>query len=213
MALIKCPECGQSISDQSDVCIHCGFPLNKANRVAPQTKNKERIPTRIVAFRAEDCGTSIKVLAIITTVFSVLFLGLAIAGLIFSLLNKDYFFLIYSALFLVLSILLIIAATSTFSKIKNNKNIHNDCIIYNHEQQSLTLFGLNSKTVKIKLEDYVSLKDNFFTDNCLIVTYRDSSQGQQKKINLGYCANREEVRGNIASIKKMLEAQQDQQDI
>lgn len=27
MALIDCPECGKKISDQSDKCIHCGFPL------------------------------------------------------------------------------------------------------------------------------------------------------------------------------------------
>lgn len=29
MALIKCPECGKEISDQSKQCIHCGFPLDK----------------------------------------------------------------------------------------------------------------------------------------------------------------------------------------
>lgn len=29
MALINCPECGKAISDQSEVCIHCGFPINK----------------------------------------------------------------------------------------------------------------------------------------------------------------------------------------
>jgi len=29
MALIKCPECGQDVSDQSKTCIHCGFPLKK----------------------------------------------------------------------------------------------------------------------------------------------------------------------------------------
>lgn len=27
MALIKCPECNKDISDKSDSCIHCGFPL------------------------------------------------------------------------------------------------------------------------------------------------------------------------------------------
>ncbi len=27
MALIKCPECGKEISDKSDKCIHCGYPL------------------------------------------------------------------------------------------------------------------------------------------------------------------------------------------
>ena len=29
MALIKCPECGSEISDYSDKCIHCGYPLSK----------------------------------------------------------------------------------------------------------------------------------------------------------------------------------------
>lgn len=27
MALIKCPECGKEISDMSNICIHCGYPL------------------------------------------------------------------------------------------------------------------------------------------------------------------------------------------
>lgn len=29
MAVITCPECKQSISDQAEVCIHCGYPLVK----------------------------------------------------------------------------------------------------------------------------------------------------------------------------------------
>ena len=34
MALIKCPECGEQISNQAKVCIHCGFPLEniKSNK-------------------------------------------------------------------------------------------------------------------------------------------------------------------------------------
>lgn len=28
MALIRCPECNKEISDKSQVCIHCGYPLN-----------------------------------------------------------------------------------------------------------------------------------------------------------------------------------------
>ena len=31
MSLIRCPECGEKISDKSDVCVHCGFPVNKKN--------------------------------------------------------------------------------------------------------------------------------------------------------------------------------------
>lgn len=30
MALIHCPECGKEVSDQAAVCIHCGYPLNRA---------------------------------------------------------------------------------------------------------------------------------------------------------------------------------------
>ena len=29
MALIKCPECGNLVSDTCDICIHCGFKLTK----------------------------------------------------------------------------------------------------------------------------------------------------------------------------------------
>lgn len=33
MALINCPECGKSISDQAKKCIHCGCPLEKSTAV------------------------------------------------------------------------------------------------------------------------------------------------------------------------------------
>lgn len=29
MAVIKCPECGRKISDQANVCTHCGYPISK----------------------------------------------------------------------------------------------------------------------------------------------------------------------------------------
>ena len=37
MAMITCPECGKEISDQSEKCIHCGYPLKKPD-------NKKKIP-------------------------------------------------------------------------------------------------------------------------------------------------------------------------
>jgi TM2 domain-containing membrane protein YozV len=43
MALVSCPECGKKVSDQSDSCIGCGYPLNPlsfnskpANRINPK---------------------------------------------------------------------------------------------------------------------------------------------------------------------------------
>lgn len=37
MALIKCPECGGKISDKSDKCIHCGYPL----KLMKKSKNRQ----------------------------------------------------------------------------------------------------------------------------------------------------------------------------
>jgi tetratricopeptide (TPR) repeat protein len=41
MAIIKCPECGQDVSDMSQVCIHCGYPLNK--ETLDSTKSDEKV--------------------------------------------------------------------------------------------------------------------------------------------------------------------------
>lgn len=37
MALIKCPECGKDVSDMADVCIHCGYPIQKRLRQTETT--------------------------------------------------------------------------------------------------------------------------------------------------------------------------------
>jgi len=34
MALIICPECGKEVSDQAEVCIHCGYPIAKKEKEA-----------------------------------------------------------------------------------------------------------------------------------------------------------------------------------
>ena len=47
--LIKCPECNHEISDQSDICVYCGYPLNKipkinlSNKICPLCKGNRHI--------------------------------------------------------------------------------------------------------------------------------------------------------------------------
>lgn len=48
MALIKCPECGNEISDKSSACIHCGYPMKELEQ-----ENIEKINTLGDNFRAE----------------------------------------------------------------------------------------------------------------------------------------------------------------
>lgn len=33
MALIKCPECGEEISDKCKICVHCGYPIANTNKI------------------------------------------------------------------------------------------------------------------------------------------------------------------------------------
>lgn len=39
MALIKCPECGNTISDKANICIHCGFPMDGNKTCSGNTFN------------------------------------------------------------------------------------------------------------------------------------------------------------------------------
>ena len=50
MALIVCPECGKEISDKSEVCIHCGYPLinTKCNINGIVYDFKEELPIALL---------------------------------------------------------------------------------------------------------------------------------------------------------------------
>lgn len=50
MALIVCPECGKEISDKSEVCIHCGYPLinTKCNINGIIYDFKEELPVALL---------------------------------------------------------------------------------------------------------------------------------------------------------------------
>ena len=40
MALIKCPECGKSISDKAEKCPHCGIPAEYFPKNGQNVENK-----------------------------------------------------------------------------------------------------------------------------------------------------------------------------
>ena len=43
MALIKCPECGGTVSDKAPACIHCGYPLQETKPSSENTVNNYNI--------------------------------------------------------------------------------------------------------------------------------------------------------------------------
>ena len=42
MAIINCPECNKEISDKSNICIYCGYPLREGHRMYDQVPKKSK---------------------------------------------------------------------------------------------------------------------------------------------------------------------------
>ena len=75
----------------------------------------------------------------------------------------------------------------------------NDCVIYDADRKKLILYTTTGKRIEIKPTDYLDLKVNFFTSNVLKFTYRVGER-KYKKVTLGYCSNREELRNNLRKV-------------
>lgn len=60
MALIVCPECGKEVSDKSEACIHCGYPLinTKCNINGIVYDFKEELPIALLE-KTEDYVSAI----------------------------------------------------------------------------------------------------------------------------------------------------------
>lgn len=55
MALIKCPECGNQVSDKATACIHCGAPLAKEkNIIKIKTPSGDRVIVRVKYIVTDD---------------------------------------------------------------------------------------------------------------------------------------------------------------
>ena len=191
MALIKCPECGKEISSESEKCVYCGFPI----------KPKSELKSFVVGKRGE--SHSMMVLVIFCLIIGILIATGAVFCFIGSVSEVDpgaqaalkimgFFVGSLAALFLVLGII-------TLSRILSNRANSHDCIVYDAENNKLVLSTINGKKIIISPDQYISLKDNFFTDNLLYFTYR-LKNGGLKKVNLGYCANRDDLRPNLRKI-------------
>ena len=63
MALIKCPECGNNVSDKSDKCIHCGFPIYMQVNISINKKKCEYCNCENESYQTacKFCGASLLV--------------------------------------------------------------------------------------------------------------------------------------------------------
>lgn len=189
MGLIKCPACNHDVSTEAKFCPNCGHPIKVEE--APQRKSFT------VAYRSGP--GSIVPISIIGMVFGGIFL---IGGiLLFAFVHAPAVFF-FASILIALSVLLVVVCCINFHYFACNSRIrHRNCIEYDSEKDKLILCTLYGETIEINAGDYISLKDNWTTDNMLYFTYRTKS-GQLRKVKLGYCGNRDDIRANIASIKR-----------
>lgn len=113
MAMIKCQECGNEISDKAKTCIHCGYPISLETRKKVKKKEWNELTTEekqsIMAYRKK-IGQSPVVSAIIIalaflwatllifadmdSILSIIIylIVLLIVGLITASKNKDWYY-------------------------------------------------------------------------------------------------------------------------
>ena len=197
MALIECPECKQKVSSEAKSCPHCGYPL-KQIVVDEKPKTEEIRESFTVGYRSGPGG-------IVGAVVVVLLFGLlAIIGGIFALIySLGESFITFLGVFCIpVGVAFIILAFVDISYfVANGNHMDKNCIEYDAEKDKLVLCTIYGEIIEINVEDYISLKDNMFTDNMLYFTYKTNS-GTARKVKLGYCSNRDDLRRNIASIRK-----------
>ena len=190
--LIECPECKKKISDQAKSCPYCGYPINETKEELKESKIRKSFT---VAYRG-DPGSIVSIITIIG-VFALLFTigGILLLALVDYLTPLGVFALIFGVWLDVTTIVYI----SYF--VHNKQNMSHNCIEYDAEKDKLVLCTLYGEIIEIDVEDYLELKDNFFTDNMLLFTYK-TKENKTKKVKLGYCSNRDEIRNNIRKIRE-----------
>lgn len=191
--LIKCPECQKEISEHAKCCPHCGYPINETK----PGENSSKLKSFTVAYRGGP--GSIIAATIFIGILSLIFSGAGITLL--AVLGTDTAATVIGIILVVLGAVMLISFIVYISYfVRNASNMSHNCIEYDAEKDKLVLCTLYGEIIEIDVDDYVSLKDNFFTDNMLYFTYKTKECGNIQ-VKLGYCSNRNEIRNNIALIK------------
>ena len=198
MALIKCPECGKEISDKTESCIYCGYPLKEKKTAQSVHETKKPLESHVVAYRCSP-GSTVSIFVIGLILGLVIMIAYLALGISFG----DVLWL-SMGLIAILAVFLIIVSSYGLIKVGANASNKHNCIEYNADDCKFILNTLWGEEIVIDPSDYVELKDNFHTDNMLILTYRLPS-GQLKKVNLGACADREGLRARINKVIESLE--------
>ena len=193
MAMIKCPECGKEVSDKSLLCIHCGCPIKKDDQ-----DNKKSLESHVIAYRSSP-GSVVTIYIVGLILSLIIIIAYVILGIAFG--EPVWLGMVFFAL---IAVFLLVMCTFGVIRVGANAANKSHCIRYDATNCKFVLCTVWGKEIIIDPSDYVELKDNFFTDNMLIFTYRLPS-GRLKKVNLGPCLDRDRLRARISNVIDNLE--------
>lgn len=196
--LIQCPECGNKVSDEALSCPKCGHPLKKNDGL---DENKPNSFT--VAYRSKPGSVFVSII-IIGIVGLINLVGSILCFTASNKLYKPYLIALAIVTIVLAALFLFVTARYVVTFIFNHKNKYTNCIEYNHNENKLVLCTVYGKIIKIDIADYVEYVGTFLSDTALFFIYKTSG-GKCKKVNLGYCDNREQIRFNINKARKMHE--------
>ena len=191
MALIKCPECGKEISDQSEVCVHCGFPFKQHYQNKLDEQNGVILKRTSVSF-----AVYIFIHLMLTVVFDI-----GIALLIVFMLPFSPLFGLAILLICLLILFWCISIAAMVEGIvmvcKNNRRLETNMIEYDENKNTLICHTLNNKKIIIPIKKFVALDGN----RSMYIYYRNNKK-RVKNAFLGFsdreCARK--ARSTIVSI-------------
>lgn len=175
MALIKCPECKKEISDQSDFCVHCGYPFKKKNTIeeVKEESNNVVLPRTKASIISYIIGELI--------VDALIVLGLYFSIKYVSRTNSFGFGWIVFGIIIIKCIAITALVEGIIDVTRNNSRLDLNIIEYNQERDTIILTGIVKKSFEVGIDKFL-----FLDGNKRVYVYFYDENGKKKNRYLGY---------------------------
>ena len=193
MALIKCPECGQEISDKAKFCIHCGFPLvdeaEEISNVTHKTDYEKAEP--IATFIQRSCAGEIVAYAILLEiVFPAVVVPFFFMGYVGWIIGG-----IFASFYVMFSIMAPFEIVKIARKNGQRNSFNTKRMLVDRENKLFIFEGPEEKDNRMLSADDILRFDG---PNTLVVTHLDNKKEQ--KMVLGYT-----TRQDVLKLREVLQ--------
>jgi len=191
MALIKCPECLNEVSDQAISCPHCGYPLKKENKEKdlPDFSKMEVILYRGIRKSTIVWTEIVAPIAVVIILVAAIFFGIE-GGTVGIALT-----IIFTSMVLLYIPIFIVAAV----KFRNNSRLTHQNMYYDEDTQQFFLECWSRRIISLNARDEIRVGCNMLGFNETVVVH------QGRRINTGFSSTKlKEANQRIQEIRESL---------